>query len=292
MNTVSQEICGSNIAADIRQQRQVDSRCVLLVEGTSDDILFKKFVQDEKCRIHICHSKQNLLDAITDLDKDGVPGVIGICDKDFSDILGFPAKKDSILFTDENDIEIMIISSTVFHSLLMEYGKDERVKALETTVGKPIREQIFEAASFIGVLRLISSREKLNLKFRDMDYKFVKKNGSFNLDKLQTVKYILNRSKKSGIKICDLLALMEEELAKCEDRSKICNGHDCVRHLGRAFYKSIGNISTFNGERGAELLASILRASYGYGQFSQTNLYETLRSWEDKTGYQVLRKNI
>lgn len=261
-----------------------------MVEGDSDSRLFKKFIEPEWCSVTVCHSKQNLIDAIEILFEDGALGIIGICDKDFDDILGIQARKDCIFFTDENDLEIMILASTALQSVLIEYAVNDKIKELEEKVGKQIREQIFETASFIGALRLISLRKSWELKFEGMTYKF--ENNSFKLNEFRTVQHILGRSsKRPDITEESLLELVKAEQEKCYDRRKICCGHDCTRVLGRALNKNIGSTNVFDKKGGSGSLEKVLRTAYSNEQFSQTILFKDILSWESQSGYEILQKD-
>lgn len=291
MSTILKELSGVIIANEIRLHRAVFSGCFLLVEGVQDANLFEKFVQRESCFIQTCNGKPNLVDAISILDEDCVPGILGVCDRDFGEILGYEPKKGTIVYTDENDIEIMILCSTALRNILIEFGVNDKIKEIESAVGKPIEEQIFEVASFLWAMRLISYRERLKLSFKGMRYCFEPR--TFKLDKVQTVHHILKKSDKlNEIEKSDLLSRIQKEQEKRKDSRKICCGHDCVRILGQAFRNSIGNLENFKNQEGANHLSKILRLAYGHEEFIQTGLYAFISSWEVDSGYKVLRNVI
>ncbi|MGY6697596.1 MAG: hypothetical protein ACXIUW_16435 [Roseinatronobacter sp.] len=261
----------------------------LLLEGDSDASLLKKFIDQSECALIVCSGKENALEAITILTQSHFEGVLAILDKDFSDIIGFPEFEGVVLFTEHNDAEIMIMSSAALDDVLLEFGIDDRKKALEKAAGQPICDIIFEASAFLGTLRLLSLREGWNLRFEGMTYKFLDAN-SYELDELRTVNHITGRSdRRPALSVDEVVQMVAVEMEPRCKKDEICCGHDCVRLLGRALHRRIGNTNQFNNDDGAKNLEKILRIAYNMDHFRHTKLYHDICEWEACSGYSVLR---
>lgn len=289
MSSVKAEISGQTLANEVRLERSMHKGSFLLLEGDSDASLFKKLIDKSKCAITVCAGKENALEAITILAQARFEGALGILDKDFSDLIGYPEFEGVVMFTEHNDAEIMIMCSAALNDVLLEFGVDDKKQALEEATGQPICDVIFDASAFLGALRMLSLREDWNLRFEGMTYRFLDAN-SYELNELRTVQHITGRSDNRP-------ALSDEEvvrMAKAESEARgnkheICCGHDCVRLLGRALHRRIGNTNLFNNEDGARNLEKILRIAYNMDQFRHTQLYRGVCEWEANSGYSVLR---
>lgn len=290
MSSVKAEISGITLANEVRLERAVHKGSFLLVEGDTDASLFRKFISVQDCAIVVCSGKENTFLATTILSRSGFCGALSIVDKDFADFLGSPVDEVPVFFTDHNDVEIMILSSTCLSYVLLEFGVDDKVDAVTQSTGMEVCDILFDAAAFLGALRLLSLREEWHLKFEGMNYKFLDAN-SYVLDEIRTVQHIVARSERrpsiSELEVAEIARL--EKMAANSHRD-ICCGHDCVRILGRALRRSLGNTNLFNSEEGAKQLSKVLRVAYGWEQFRETELFRSILEWELGSGYVVFRR--
>lgn len=289
MSSIKEEISGETIANDVRLQRATHKGSFLLVEGSDDANLFKKFSDSQQCSIIVCLGRRRLLEAITVLEKAAFSGALGIADKDFADFVGFPTFEGKVVFTDENDIEIMILCSPALDNLLGEFGAKDRVSAIVESGGKQVCDLVFDAASFVGALRLVSQVEGWSLSFEGMTYQFIDLN-SYCFDESKTVRHVLGRSKRRPCMTNDeILTRVQEQVSQIDMAKKLCCGHDCLRVLGKALKKKFGNTNEFNGAGRAKTLGRILRLAYDFDFFRQTNACQEIRKWETVTGFKVLQ---
>lgn len=290
MSSVREEVSGATLANQIRMERAGHKGAFLLVEGSADSTFFRKFVNEDECIITVCLGKENVIEAIAILEKKSFNGVLGVLDKDFSDLVGYPQFYGAIIFTDRNDVEMMILFSTAIYNIILEFGDNDRIDALEEAAGKSISDIVCDAASFLGTLRMLSLREGWHLKFDGMTYRFIARN-SFELDEMRTVQHVLGRSNaRPPLSDDELVELVNLERNKFESKQDVSCGHDCVRIFGRALALRIGNSNQFNSSTGAIILEKIMRVAYEYRDFTQTNLHRGIRFWEQATGFRVLRE--
>ena len=288
MSSIYDGIDGTSIANQIRLERADYVGSFLLVEGDSDSNLFERFCDKNTCSIVICLGQENLLRALSELELGGFCGVLGFADRDFSKFLSYPDFRGTVVFSDENDVEIMILCSTALDNILREFGDRASIATITKSENKEVCELIFEAASFIGTLRLISQKEDWSLSFKGMKYKF-KPNNSYLLDEIKTIKHIVGRScVRPSLSEDKILARVKEFLSKCNERKNLCSGHDCMRILGKALKSKLGSENQFDNENGAKTLERILRLAYDYDNFRKTRAYRKIRKWEKRSGYKTL----
>src|SRR5690349_12320766 len=101
-------INGETIASEIMMQVSAHSGRFLIVEGTNDSKLYRKFVNKEFCKIIDARGRANARDTIKCLLSRGVRRAIAVIDDDYESLLG-ASKEENIFVTDENDAEMMIV---------------------------------------------------------------------------------------------------------------------------------------------------------------------------------------
>ena len=149
-------------ANDIRMKRSQDPRTVLLVEGTTDERVFKKFVNSENCKFVIADGKDNAKSILQILEEDGkFNGFLAIVDSDFEYIENLGLENPNLLLTDSHDLETMIISSSAFERFIGEFGEAQKINAF----CECLKDVLLERTLPIGYLRWISNESDLNLSF-------------------------------------------------------------------------------------------------------------------------------
>ncbi len=289
MSSILAGINSNSIVNRIRLARNAEySGSFLLVEGISDKKLFKKFCKKDACKIYFCNGRVNLLGAITNLKKSESGGVLGIADRDFAELLEYPEYDGNVIFTDENDMEIMILCSDAFENVLREFGSQNKIKEFTETQGKQVRELVFESASFIGALRLLSQKKGWQLSFEGITYHF-SNNKPFFLDESRMINQILQHSKRRGdLSENRILEKIKKLLEKFDEKKNLCCGHDCMVVLRGALRGKISSGNEFNKKDGVKTLESVLRLAYDYDCFKRTKVYSEIREWENLSRYEVL----
>ncbi|MGR4000318.1 MAG: DUF4435 domain-containing protein [Alphaproteobacteria bacterium] len=288
MNNAQFETSGSILANEVRLLRAVRDGSFFLVEGYSDKKLFEKF-SDDSCSVIECMGKGNLFDAITILVGENFSGVLGFSDKDYDDQIDCSGSSDDgvlshMVFTDENDMEISILCSPALTNMLREYGKTEL-----TIQEEHIQEIIFSVAAPIGILRMLNPKRGWKLLFRDMIYHF-KGEDSFEIDLFRTVKHIFQISESPNApNLEDLCEHVKCCIKNTDSTRSLCNGHDCVRILGRVLKCRFGGTDCFDSKGKAIELGRILRLSYEYAFFQETRAYKSIREWETRNEFLVLK---
>jgi hypothetical protein len=100
-----------DIANTVRMTRSLHKGAFLVVEGDTDARVYKRFVDDSRCKVIPAHNKDNAVEILEILEKDRFPGVLVIVDADFWHLEGIKPESLNLLLTDTHDLETMIIST-------------------------------------------------------------------------------------------------------------------------------------------------------------------------------------
>lgn len=280
MNTIQKHLTPADVAAQIKLERAVHAGSFLLVEGSSDSRLLKRFIDVTQCSVTVCHGRENVLAVISILEKDGFCGILGVADADFSPLTGETIANNNVCLTDHNDVECMIIASKTWDHVLREFGSSEKIDQCEKEYGKPSRDIVYEQVAFLGSIRLCAKTHSWPLKFDDMKYHFTS-NTSIEIDRDRTAAHIVARSKlTSPLEPKLVVELATSEMNKVQDYRVLCSGHDACHLLARALRRHFGSYNGFDGDKGLKDLGRVLRLSYEWEDFASSRLYHCMSCWE------------
>ncbi len=269
-----EQITPDRIANSIRLLRSDHEGVFLIVEGHSDKLIYERLVNKQEVRITIASGKNNAIKALSILEKENFCRVFAVIDADFSRIEQQIPDSNHLFLTDEHDLEMMLIKSAAFDKLLKERGSEEKIAAFS----KDIRETLLKLGQEIGKLRLLSLRNKLDLKFEGLKFgKFIDKEKlSINIDEL--IRSIKNHSQKLSLdeqQIKQDLSVISDEN---HDPWQLCCGHDFISILASALCKVLGTWNANDLKK--EDLERELRLAYELSYFYQTQIYQLMVNWQ------------
>ncbi|MCZ8065714.1 MAG: DUF4435 domain-containing protein [Microcystis sp.] len=269
-----EQITPDRIANSIRLLRSDHEGVFLIVEGHSDKLIYERLVNKQEVRITIASGKNNAIKALSILEKENFCRVFAVIDADFSRIEQQIPDSNNLFLTDEHDLEMMLIKSAAFDKLLKERGSEEKIAAFS----KDIRETLLKLGQEIGKLRLLSLRNKLDLKFEGLKFgKFIDKEKlSINIDEL--IRSIKNHSQKLSLdeqQIKQDLSVISDEN---HDPWQLCCGHDFISILASALCKVLGTWNANDLKK--EDLERELRLAYELSYFYQTQIYQLMVNWQ------------
>ena len=239
-------ITDHDVANAIRMKRSLFGGAFLVVEGTSDKLVFGLVLDREGCWTEIAHGRDNLFGAIRILNADSFAAAFAIVDADFSNITGEDIPEENILRTDLHDLECMILNSPAFDRVLEELGSDKRVASFATTTPL-IARQLATNAIPLGCLRLHSLQQEMGLKFEGLTFgKFVEPS-DLRIDLAKMVRNVVDNSQKHRLDQTDLVKQIADEEQKGHDCWQISCGHDIVGILSVALRKK------FSGKNSGEV---------------------------------------
>jgi hypothetical protein len=273
------------VANYIRMMRSSYNGTIIIVEGKTDVLIYRRLLNGGLCTTIPANNKENAIDALDIIEQGNYTGVLAIVDSDFWRIDGNYPSKENLFATDTHDLESLIISSNALEKVLAEYGDEVRIGELE----KPIRQILLENALPIGLIRWISLPHKKNLciNFKEMRFFEFIDYSTFNIDLDRLIEQI-----KTGFPVThnetqvskhEIIALMNQE----NDLWQICCGHDLVKILLFGLRNIFGNYAGLNIN--LERLDSLLRVAYEESHFRTTHLFASLIAWETRNSpYKIM----
>jgi len=268
-----------DIASIITEARMMWCDCkvpYVLVEGASDKLFLSTLLGEaHKVILRDLGGWENVNNAIQQAKSSNFPQIVGIIDKDYHDLIGDAiTPSDQLLFTDENDIEMMLFSSTAFDRFLKVCGSDDKVNAIPDP-----REVIKTAAYPIGALRILSLSEGYYLRFDGLNLKdFVERN-NLAVDVNKMIHNVVQRTISRGTRI----TVPEEEIKNnvlrimsIENHASFCNGHDVFNLICLAMTKLFATSSS--KEYSEEDIFHYLLVGYPKEDFFKTSLYNSLEA--------------
>jgi hypothetical protein len=284
-------ITGNYVANAVRMKRSLHQGAFLIVEGGADATLFNNFIDHEDCRIEIGFGKHNVISAVVILNKDDRAGVLGIADSDFRNILPDSVVEANLLFTDDHDLDCMVLRSRSLDRLIAEFGVESRVEAFSKNYGPLVGYTIARSASALGYLLLISLVNDHGLVFDGLPFSRFIDPVTLHTDLDAMLVEVKNKSQKHNL---DWLAIKQEVLSMLEighDPWQVCCGHHVIEILSVAFRYTFASYK--RGELTPLVLGKCLRLAYDVEEFVTTELFRSIRKWEnDSTGFMILRKEV
>lgn len=274
-----------DIINNIRMTKSMFKGSFLVVEGTTDAKIYENLINSNNCNIITALGKTNVLAIVDLIDTCMIKGVLAIVDSDFSKLDGLTPNSENLLFTDTHDLETMIINSPSFNKITNEFVVKEKVPQ-ETS----FLEILLNNGAYLGYLRWLSSDKKQNLalKFKNLYFdNFIDKETiSVDIDKLineiekNTTNFNADKEKLKK-EVLELINKKEHNLFD------VCCGHDLVEIFAIAVQDAYGNRKS----RGItyELLDGMIRLSYEYIYFLETDLGKSVKKWEEKSNYKILK---
>lgn len=269
----------SDVAQEIRMERQTHKGAFLILEGRNDQKTLYKHIDENSCSIVVAGSKAVAIEALEMLDNDGFAGVVCLVDKDFENLV---IESENLVETDAHDMDIVVFCSAALDRYLFERADEQKLRDFERRMGRGIRDALFEAAAPVGCLRLLSKNIGLNLNFSNMRFAWVAEHdmsvdedgmfnevvwegGQHNRDELRNRYEIIKRQN--------------------HPRPLLCQGHDLMTILGIALIRCIADVRNINRDMpDARTWRSEVemgcRLAFGRDEFEGTRVYKALADWE------------
>jgi hypothetical protein len=255
--------------------------CGLIVEGTSDRKFFEKFISHGVCTVIPVGGKDNVLETLQNADKNTLRGLVGIVDSDSDHFLGSTPSHRDVFQTDVTDVDSMVFASSSFVNLVRECvirEGDMRSSEAILTLAESVRNKIVAAAFPLGLIRCISARDSLGIKFVDLAYNtFINSLTCIcNLD--QCIISVLALSRNTAMNDLSLEQLLRAEIQNCAKVNpwNVVRGHDLSRIAALCSENLLQrNLSGLEIERS-------LRLGYDYERFRKTNVYARVSEWAER----------
>jgi len=249
----------------------------VLIEGETDRVFYSALLGTiPHIQLRAIGGWENVNDIITLARKESFIHVFGIIDKDYHAIVDDGIEEhDQLAFTDNSDIEMMLITSSAYDKFLKVCGSEVKVNAYKDT-----RTLVLTAAFPLGILRVLSLFNGYNFYFDGIECKdFVTRNDLLtNIDVL--IEKVFQRTRSKGIKVMVSNEDIKQQIIamqKTEDPLVFCNGHDVLDVLCLAMTKVFASASANEYSPGA--VFNYLLMAYPKSEFEESELYSKLNVW-------------
>ena len=272
----------SSLAAEIKMTRMIHSGSFLVVEGVSDKRFWTLQCQTD-CEIVDGEGKENILGCIRLLDRDNFAGVLGIVDNDGDVLLDIIHDSENIAVTDSSDFECMLLRSSAFDTILVEYGAKEKIMNYETSEDQTVREGLLDRALIFGALRLAARQSGIDIKKHALTARRYVSESHWSVSKTKIMEAACE-----GHSADDTGRLRRCINRFCgQDPWQVVRGHDMVEILRIGLKLRLGNL---NNSTGVKEIKRVLRAAISPVEIQATALWQQIRDWENNNeGYPILR---
>jgi hypothetical protein len=289
MNSILAQVDGPYVAAQVRLVRQVHKGAFLLLEGSDDARFFEGFIERSACQIEIGYGKENVVTALDLLEDEGFAGVVAAVDADFDRVLGRDHPLEGLCKTDYHDLDVVVFQSEALNRYVAEHGDKTKISSQFNGSYGALREKIIRSCEMISLCRLVSERRALNLKFKGIEIERFISKSDLKLDYSGYFSAVINNS-KGTTSVADIIGYVKAEAAMSHELLQVTQGHDLAIMFGVALRELIGSrrdVHTWGRE-----IESGLRLAFDWRNFVKTELYASLRAWEQQNrSYCVLKKD-
>lgn len=255
-------------------------KIIIALEGGSDIKLFRSVLSNINIKFEHIDGKSILISAMNELVKEFPKRIAAICDADYDHLGGKSKTLENlcIYVTDHHDAEIMMLCSPALQSFIQEYSAHENIQDLESGVF----DAAFGAAYSIGILRWINNEERLNLKFRKLNFNLFVDINCLNVEVNMNVLIdeLLKRSanKEAHATKEYLLNKLEEYRSFDACRLQVCCGHDITNIIAIIYRQRWASTELNMDQRKVE---SSLRLGFQREYFTETDLYKNIIKFID-----------
>jgi Protein of unknown function (DUF4435) len=275
----------------IRLRRSIFSGAFLLVEGSSDKIFYERFIDKAACVLCVVSgrpsSKLRVIEVLSTLGKTNFQGTLAVVDADFDHLKDFSRSDPNLICTDTHDLETMLLNSSALEKVIAEFGSEEKIAKF----GRDIRTALLKAGMPIGYLLWISQLDELNLTFNGITFKEFIDDQTLKIDELKLIQEVKKKSQAFALQDAGLQQRLMKQKSDAHDPWQVCCGHDLVEILSFGLRKTIGSAKASDVEPNS--LERNLRLAYEETYFCKTQIYLSVRSWENSNRpFKVLRNGI
>lgn len=268
----------------------------LILEGEYDDLLFKKFIDKEKCKIEIGFGYKNVLEILEILNERSFDKAIGVLDSDFSVINGEIRNMENAVCTDFHDLEMSTINSDAFQNVMNFHVQEEKLISQYGTYDN-FKKHIFSVLKPLSFLKWLNQKKNIGLIFKPKNAegkvldlsKFICNNSITFSDTKTLVEAVLNYCNGKvtlSIKVDELQKNLDEFIDDNIDLNHLTNGHDVITLASLSLRKHISNLNS-KAITPTQLQREIYLA-YEARYFQNTELYKKIKDWEAKAIATVL----
>ncbi|MFD8611574.1 hypothetical protein [Streptomyces sp. NPDC059631] len=264
--------------------RNHDTKTILVLEGDSDSLALRDFIDRSNCRLLVADGKVEAIEAVEWSDIQAHSGVLAIVDSDFVDLAEQRSKSPNVIYTDNYDLDAYIFLSEgavercIEH--LCSYDRFSQPDNGDSHFQK-IKDKATSMARLIACFRLYSIRGNRQISFSRFPFGEVYRGAALELD-LGKFRQIAIGKMKS---LPDPEAVFDDWWNRAEKEvlpsERIAQGHDLFRCLGLVIESRHGN-----SHRG-EIWEKMARSHFTIDHLRNSEFYAASVAWCDRNRKKV-----
>lgn len=247
----------------LRLDRSARRRGAVVVEGPTDVQVLARALEMDERRFFPVNGRNNVLKFAEHLDAACLTGVICIADRDFDDSAHEMQTDVRVVFTDNGDLEAMLIISPAFARVLAEWATRSKVARLGGQLA--VRERVWTVVTPVSVLRRANAVTELGLRFDGVDLHEVFTRPELEL---RVTGYLDRLAAASGTS----RGALEEILVTAEPPVCASTGELLVRGRDVIAVAEVGLTRLFGGlqlQQAKDLVERCLRLAVSAGDFDE-----------------------
>ncbi len=254
------------------------SKVFILLEGKTDIKLFRNIFNHQTTYINEINGKEKVIKALEILQEEGFIKIFGIKDADFDNLEDITYDNINIFITDYADMEIHMIESSAFESLINEFSSEN----CHNDFLLELKEKIYNEALLIGYLRWYNEKyfkenEEYLINFKRLNFSDFIEVSTCNI-LLNQDKFLEEIRKQLEISKNDFMYIINDLKCHSTVHTQICNGHDITTLLSYLFNDRQNSDKTNINQKRIE---EALRLAYNLDEFRKTSLYDKINSWKE-----------
>jgi len=276
-----QWLTGEDLVNWLVMLRTSDSRTYLVLEGPTDCQALDPHIAADAALSFPAHSKSVATRAIEIVDQRGLKRILAILDRDWVDMLTPAIASNNVVYTDMHDLDATIaFAGAVLDRVIVAHSnRDARVAHLQST-GRGATELVAFIACTVGVLRLVSERDRLGISCRDFPVQETLSAAHDGVDLHRLAVVAVGRSEHTIVSETDLVARIEAELPGVLEPRRICDGHDVAMTVSTL-------VRYWGGTGSRTVIEQAMRSALSCAELQLTSLFDDVTAWSQRAGATV-----
>ena len=272
-----------------------DNNAILIVEGNTDTKFYNSFV----CKgeyvlqpdvfIDLIDAnrgkKDKVIETIKKANEEGFKGIIGIIDADFDNLLEDICIVENLYRTDTHDLESLLLTSekSLKKVLNRYYNVDHIIKDTDVL---EIQNILLENSKYIGYALWCSNKYNWRINFKDFPIHIcINDKYKCELDLKKTFNYLIKKSSNNTLSQETIESEVNQKVSEKWDLWQVCRGKEMLRVLATYIKYNLKKHAC-----GPDNLRDDLILAFNEKDFMNTNLYASMKQWEQKNRYYSLIK--
>lgn len=274
------------VANLVRMLRQQHRGAICVVEGGDDKAFYRRHFDLKACRIVVGYGWEGVVGAITQLEGDNLPGILGIIDADYQLVESRTPASQNVLLTDYRDLEITLLASKALDKVAAELCDEDLITSFcGSRAG--LLPKLLGLVDFLGHMRWLNFREGLGLKFKSLRFSQFTNRDSLDVNIDALLVAVKNDSQRPGLNALEVIGKVKELQRQGASLLLVCSGHDVAALFSLALRRRLASHDA--SDVAPESIESRLRVAFEDAEWPPLRLAAEIRAWEARnTPYRVL----